>query len=735
MNPFTAAIALLLAWGTAATPPARAADPFLHELYDRLHDSPFQRRIRELAPMPFGVVFLPWDGMTEQEMREQFRLMKKLGFHNLKQSMPSPRWPLERILEIALEEDVIPFWYGEAGWEPVTPELLTRLGIPATLDAEQARSHPKMRAHQKEVLRRQIYVKPRQTLGEDGGYRHVPDPYLRAADVELFRQWLRSTYRSLTDLNRAWNLEETGHWPDPLRSWDDADRVVAEIARQGEDRANRLFGREFGRIRDILRFKAESRARNIREALEALHADNPLVPARSGGEMGLFLPFAWRATNMERIADALREHGSFYPSIHFVWHFGEVRYEVARPLYMQVSLAADLFKGGWTGAWESTGGPQQLSGAKGWDEPEISTIPGFTVSAGTITQQFLSYLAGGFRGAGVWCWNHRRAGIEGGEYALLERTMKPGARAIRAGRIAQAAQRWRRELWQAHKEPYVGVLYHWDSDAIWAANAVRNRDLFKHYPMQARVGVSRALINGNIPWEHVTPDDLRAGLGPRYKVIYLPAQLALSEELLGILKGYVEQGGRLVMDAPGGWYDETGRVLNVAAGSLFEQIFGVEIADFQFSNNEPRRLGGHRLNGFLLELRPTRARVRAQFDSGEPAVTEHALGAGAAVVLAFDASHASFLPGNTAMEDQIRRWSMGSLTSPYACDGAIVYRLAAPQADHYFFINDGEARSVTLDTRNYAYRSVSDPVSGETLRLGEGVTLEAYSGRWLRFEK
>jgi beta-galactosidase len=78
--------------------------------------------------------------------------------------------------------------------------------------------------------------------------------------------------------------------------------------------------------------------------------------------------------------------------------------------------------------------------------------------------------------------------------------------------IAQAAQRLRDELWRAHKEPLVGVLMNWDSDAIWAANSVRNRDLFHHYSMQARVGLSRALINGNIPWEHVAADDLRAGL-------------------------------------------------------------------------------------------------------------------------------------------------------------------------------------------------------------------------------
>gem|GEM_PF-3978002 len=32
----------------------------------------------------------------------------------------------------------------------------------------------------------------------------------------------------------------------------------------------------------------------------------------------------------------------------------------------------------------------------------------------------------------------------------------------------------------------------------------------KHYPVQARTGISRVLLNANIPWERVTPSDLKA---------------------------------------------------------------------------------------------------------------------------------------------------------------------------------------------------------------------------------
>ncbi|MDZ4801942.1 MAG: beta-galactosidase trimerization domain-containing protein [Bryobacteraceae bacterium] len=724
---------LFAAVALAVTAAAAADDPYLTQLYDKLHDSPMQRKIRELAPMPFGVVFLPWSGMTEQQMREHFRLMKKLGFNNLKQTQETPEWPQAKVLEIALEEGIIPFWYGEGGWERVTPELLRKLGLPENATKQQIRTDPRMLAYQKEVIRKGIALDSGRPHLESTGFKFTPDPILRSEDVKFFQRWLRDNYKSPLEIAVAWNQYEVGIDAKPFQSWDDVDSGVAHIASLPNNL--RGYGGEYGRVRDVLRFKAEYHTRDIQSLANAANKTNPNAPTRTGGEMGLFLPFAWRATKMEALANTQTQTGSFYPSIHFAWHFGEVGYEVPLPIYMQVSFAADLFKGGWTGAWESTGGPQQFTGAKGWDYEQGSTTPGFSATAGTITQLFLSYLAGGFKGAGVWTWNFRRAGWEGGEYALLDRNGKATERAIRAGQIAQAAEKLRDELWEARKEPQVGVLYNWDSDAIWAAMSLRGRDHFRHYPMQARVGISRALINGSIPWEHVTPADIEAGLAPRYKVIYLPAQIAVSNQLLEKLIEYVKNGGRVVLDAPGALYDEHGLVLNTAEGSAFERLFGVEISDSQYSSNVVRVLMNQKLDGFVFALTPTRAQVKLRFQTDEPAVTEVKLGKGAAVVLAWDASYAHFKPGKSNLEFQLRKYLMGDLKPPYSCLGAAVYRLAAPAADHYFFINESDTKSVRLDTGAFRYSSATDVLTGKPVDTTKPIPLERFSGRWLRLEK
>jgi hypothetical protein len=50
-------------------------------------------------------------------------------------------------------------------------------------------------------------------------------------------------------------------------------------------------------------------------------------------------------------------------------------------------------------------------------------------------------------------------------------------------------------------------------------------------------------------------------------------------------------------------------------------------------------------------------------------------------------------------------------------------------------MNDDVAKAVSLSFRDYRYKGIVDPISGETLEPGSPIELEAYSGRWLRFEK
>ncbi len=695
-----------------------------------------------MAPMPIGCVFLPWPGLTEAVARQHFQLMKKLGYTCLKQTLPTPEWPTERTLSLALEEGIWPFWYAEAGFEQITPELLARLGLDPTLSVDDAMKHPAMIAHQKSVFQRRIDAKsePRHVAGDGGETNNQVVPgvvgdvkgYELHPDAEpYFLQWLQLQYRDVQTLKQAWNVYHVGissaaaKW----QTWDD----VRENWRKD------MPPREYRHLRDIMRFRADMFTRDyVQSAVKKRDVSDPHEPVRAGGEMGLFLPFSSRGTDMEQIALAMADGGSFYPSIHLAWHFEEVEFEVARAVYMQSSISADWAKGIWSATWESTGGPQYFSGGKSPFVKEMSTVtPGFTVDAGTITQLMLSYLAGGFRGVGLWSWNHRTAGWEGGEYALLDRNHQPTDRAIAAGKIGQAMVKYRREIWDAEKEPLVGVMWDWDNEAIWAAMAVTGRDHYKNVPVRARIGVSRALIDANVPWEHVTTRNLAAGLGARYAVIYLPSFIAITDELQSLLEAYVKQGGRLVVDMPGAYFDGYGRIMDTGKGSWFERVFGCTLDEFHYGKaiNTPRSIGKTRLDGFIARLTPTKAKVVAKYnETGLAAVTENKLGKGTGFILGFEAAGACLRPGNTSVQKLLVKHTLGELKAPYHCD-TIAYRIASPKADHYFLINDGPATKASLSFKGLKYTTFTDPVTGEKLKSTKQIALAAHSGRWIRAGK
>jgi beta-galactosidase len=317
----------------------------------------------------------------------------------------------------------------------------------------------------------------------------------------------------------------------------------------------------------------------------------------------------------------------------------------------------------------------------------------------------------------------------------LDRNNQITPRAVQVGKIATAMKIYKNELWEAHKEPVVGVLTDWQNEAVWAAMSQAGRDEFKDAPIKARIGVSRALINANVPFEYVTVRDINAGLAMRYKVIYLPAILAVSKDLLSKLTAYVNEGGRLVMDLPSAWYDENGALLNTAKGSDFEKLFGATLNDFQYSGvNRVYKINGLAIKGFTADISVTTAKTAATYDNGKTAITENRLGKGTSVLLGYEASTVCAKPDNSGMEQLLVKNSLSNYVSPYSCEGAIVYRLSNANADHYFVMNDGPTKKVTLKTI-FNYGQAKDAITGEKLLLNGPIALEANSARWIRVEK
>lgn len=717
----------------SAQSPLQSHDPYRNDLYQLLHDSPMQQRIRRIEPFPVCVVYWQPASVTSlAQVRMEFQRIHDAGFRCLKDIQLIGDLSRPAVYEAALDAGLIPWWYGEGGWEDVTPELLEKLHLPRTMPLQEALKNPAVVAYQMRRYRQAIehpVVVPEPPFPDDGFGRGQGGFQLKSAWVPLFAQWLQKQYGTVANLERAWNFAVNRDRVHPASFRDAA--ILA--GGDGSPAENPSFSWDFRRYRDVLKFEAEQRASDMDRAQAWFHRFDPLTPLRDGGELAMFQNFAAIGTDQALVADVMSEGGSFYPSIHPAHQFAAFDGEVALPVYLEAQLSVDLSKGMWTCAWESTGMPSVYSGYYGY-----AATPGF------ISQMMMSYIAAGMHGIGIWAWNTRDAGWESGEYSLVDRQGNLTSWGQQAGAIAKAVEKYRFELWEATNEPKVGIFYSWENMATAARLSQgvypidRDKD-FANEPTRAIAGAAEAFQQANIPFEFVTEQDLKAGLAARYEAIYLPHDAVLTADELSLLQTFVQNGGRLVADSPAPWWDEFGRIQSTGPGTPFESMFGLTVTMFQGDRNVIRTVNDKRTRGIYADIELTRAKAVAVFNSGNPAITEATEGRGSTAYIAFEAS---LMASGEHTDKATTAWSRNLIVSTtvhsaprWSASGAVVYRRVAAHADHYFLINDGPASEVEIRAEK-EYGRIEDAVTGEELGNGASirVELEANSARWIRAE-
>ncbi len=722
-------------------------DPFLTKLFWELNNSPMQERLRSLKPFPVGVVYYQQREHQMEEISKEFATMKELGYTALKQMvLGSPNNPEnfeEDVFMAALDAGISPWYYGLGGWAPITQSLLDSLGISLELNGNniaEIQNHPRMLDYQDNILRQRVLrmankpPKPR-GMGEPGRN----SPYLPDRLLPEFARWLQNEYKTLDALKEAWNIGFTR--PYELNSYQEAASLMRTT--HTDEFGNRWgdMSWDFRRMRDAMRFQADLIIDNYTQTMEMFYNWDPNEPERTGGHQ-LFENQAINSWDLEAQAQSASLGGSFYSSIHLTHHFFLVDGELIKPVYLQSRIVADMFKGGWSATWESTGGPTQWSGHHN-----------LTVDENTMKQLFLMYVAAGLKGIGIWTWNSRGEGWEAGEYALTDIQGEPTPRAVMGGKLSQILQEQRFELWESMDEPVVGILYSWENEAMLGRLSMgvyqlptpvfeTNRDrMFRQFHSEARIGMSRALLNHNIPFEYVTDRDIHAGLAHRYPVIYLPFVLALDHATLQGLKEYVAAGGRLVADFPLLMLDNFGRLNKQMPGSDFEQLFGFSTADYNHTFNHPMSFAGKHLDTQFGELKITGAQIAKTWDDGSPAILTHSYGKGSTVVFNFEASRDAFKPGNVFMEDLLATITLGDIRPPFHAtktENTMVLRRSAPKADHYFFINEGDTESVSIWSDDHDYSNAMDVISNQQVSIKNNriyIEVPAQSGRWIRVEK
>ncbi len=556
----------------------------------------------------------------------------------------------------------------------------------------------------------------------------------READRAGFAAWLRARYGTVEALDAAWNLYPVAGRP-IVTSFEDACGLTeAAERRPGQTEAlvqGGPFGKRlYGANRDLLRYLTEKAIARTRAWVDLAHRLDPDHPFMVGAHQ-LFANqpyFRWDVPTWARTGDA------FGTSIHLSWHFEPVRGEVDRPVYLQARLTRDALKEGLTSAFETTGGAAQYSGGY----PNAMT-------AGLMRRLVCSYLAAGNLALAFWTWNHRPGGWEAGEYGMTTWSgrLTPWAEVV--GAAARGLEAHAEELWEADPETRVGVLTSWETDAILLqepeSHLLQDAPTFaftgtKMQGVRARIGAGRALVNHRVPFEYVTEAEVLEGLCEAYPVIYAPHCRALSDEVVARLAAYVAAGGRLVADVQFAMLRPTGKMPPVGDGTPAERLFGAFVDMIHHTRTAEMALDDIPLDGFFGDLVVTEADVLARFADGRPAVTEHRVGRGAAVLVAFDPAWMCRAPGRDDLETWLAGLVAGDWEPGWSASGApLAVRLAAPGADHVFLMNDGpEAVEVAVEAADRRYASAVEVLSGETVDPAK-VPLKGASAAWLRLEK
>jgi beta-galactosidase len=162
---------------------------------------------------------------------------------------------VQQISNLALDEGLVPFWYGIAGWEPITAPLLAQLGMPIPPDLnaasaqQQIQSDPRMQAYQTGVLRRRVAALGAMpasgcAFGEPGRDA-LP---LANSSIEAFAAWLQATYATVEALQLAWQYPYGNISQQEFTTFAEAATLLASPD----------LSEDFRRYRDARRFIADS---------------------------------------------------------------------------------------------------------------------------------------------------------------------------------------------------------------------------------------------------------------------------------------------------------------------------------------------------------------------------------------------------------------------------------------------------------------------------------------------
>ena len=362
---------------------------------------------------------------------------------------------------------------------------------------------------------------------------------------ERFRQWLKTKYSTLSELNKAWyrNFER----------WEDV-----EAPRFGTILT-------YSDFMDWKNFMYQKMAEDLKLRYDAVRTyDKTHVATAHASPVSLFSsPYGSGAEDDFLMSIQVDYYGlSQYPKHNLPGDWIPWRFMAAADF----SYSANRKNGGYyVGEFQAGFGTVGLniSDPVTPDDHRIWT---------------LSSLATGAKGIFTYAYYPMSSGYESGGYGLVNLDGSLTERAVELGKLAKIIDNNGIVLSKAKPvKPEIALLYNPWSQMVGGTRRTTQED--GH--INSLIGYYRFLSDQNIPVDFIHRLELESGDLSQYKLIIVPYALMFNKKAAESLKEYVKNGGCVVSEARLAWNDERGYSSDVIPGLGLSEVFGVRESKVQ----------------------------------------------------------------------------------------------------------------------------------------------------------
>lgn len=506
--------------------------------------------------------------------------------------------------------------------------------------------------------------------------------------ARAFRRWLRERYGTVEALNEAWT---TAFWSQRYSSFDE---VRPPLATQYLDNPSHAV--------DFRRFASDEMLAAMCEQRDEIRATGSTAPITTN-----FMLPTWN--HLEQWAWA--EQQDVVSVDHYL--------DTAGPDgEAHVAYGSDLTRS-WAG-----GEPWVLmeQNARGI----ITADRTYAKTPSRMLRNSLGYIARGSQTAMFFQWRASTGGAEQWHGALVPHAGGDDelfAPVVELGRILEAIS-------EVTAPPTDGILHHADVGILWHADSwwTLETPSMPHDGLPYREEVRAA--HRSFWHAGIATDFVRPGAdASRYRLLVVPALIAMSTKTAAWLRDYVEAGGRLVVTYLSALTDENQRVGLGGYPAVLRELLGITVSELlPLAPEEAVHLDdGSRASEWVERVRLADASALTSYRdgpvAGRPAVTSVARGRGTAV----------YLSARLVQEDrdallmaQAQEAGIGPVLPGASGLGVEAVRRRGATADYLFLLHHGQGDVIVRGEG-------TELVSGA--RTADGVRLDAGGVAVVRVER